>query len=140
MSRSRRIPWGAGLLLALVLAGAGCGEDGGTGRPCLEHVFKSALYDYELPDTVALGDTVDLITTHLIGPDSFYGLDRVEVVRADMACAITVWSRYLNCGGPCLPLASFTVRRWENLLPASRGWYRVVFDAQVTVRDSVWVE
>lgn len=140
MSRSRRVPCGAGLLLALALAGAGCGEDGGTGRPCTDYVFKSALYDYELPDTVALGDTVNLVTTHLIGQNMCYQHDHTDVVREDMACTIAVWSRYQNCGEPCEQTAIFTVREWKNLLPASHGWYRVTLDAHVTVRDSVWVE
>lgn len=130
----------AGVLLALALAAAGCGDDGGTGRPCTDYVFKSALYDYELPDTVARGDTVGLVTTHLIGQNLCYQQDHTDVVREDMACTITVWSRYQNCGEPCEETAILTVRYWKNLVPAARGWYRVTFDAHVTVRDSVWVE
>lgn len=128
------------LLLAALLAGAGCGEDGGAARPCAEYVLKSGLWHYELPETVAHGDTIALAATYGFGPSLCHGYDHTDLTLSGMGCTIAVWGRFENCGGACPQMVAFADLSWRDLVPASHGWYRVTFDAQVTVRDSVWVE
>lgn len=80
------------LALALALAAAGCGEGDGAARPCTEFVLKSDLWHYELPETVAHGDTIALAATYVFGPSLCYGYDHTDLMLSGMGCTIAVWT------------------------------------------------
>lgn len=134
-----------GLLSACVVSVAclgGCNNSVGPGPPgCVERVYAARYWASEVADTVRCGDTTSVSLTVILGNNSCYSYDGIEVTDVPDTVYLRVRTRYYKCPEwPC-EYISYSWTGSVNVVPRVAGWYYVAYrgNSASVVTDSVWV-